>query len=192
MSKTEKHIMIDFETLDTSGLPALLSIGAVVFDPINQKDASEFIDFEKIIDIQSCIDIGGTVSGSTFKWWLTQNQEARNKIAKPETSSIKVDVVFSNLAQFMKTNKVKYVWGHGSTFDCVIAENYFKKLNTKVPWQYYNTRDTRTIFGLTGITRTEITIKHSALEDARGQAIDVIRCYQGFKNLMKQVEEINK
>lgn len=185
-TKSENHIMIDFETLDTSNMPALLSIGATIFNPYTQKGMDEFIDFERLIDLQSCIDIGGMISASTIKWWMMQSNEARMKIAKPDTKPIAAFDVFTALGNFMKDNKVKKVWGHGSTFDCIIAENYFNKLGIKVPWQYWNTRDTRTIFDLTGITRTPVTVKHNALEDARGQAIDVIRCYAGFKNLIEQ------
>ncbi|MEO5349575.1 MAG: 3'-5' exoribonuclease [Magnetococcus sp. YQC-3] len=180
-----EHLMIDFETLSTDNMPALLSIGAVAFDVY---ELHTFKEFYRNIDIQSSIDLGGTVSASTFLWWLNQNHEARQKIVKQENPT-NIKLVFEELSEFYKDNKVKYVWGHGATFDVNIAENYFNKLRIKVPWQYYNARDTRTLFDLTKITRTKFEgTKHNALDDAKMQATDVVRCYVGFKNLMDRLK----
>jgi hypothetical protein len=188
-NENENHLMIDFETLDVGSMPVLLSVGAVVFNPYKEQP---FIDFERSIDIQSCIDLGGTISGSTIKWWMGQSAEARNKITNPTTVQGTAKEVFVSIAAFCKEHKVKKVWGQGANFDPVICDNYYKALGIKSPWLYYNVRDTRTLFDLTGITRTPIAIKHSALEDARGQAIDVMRCCMGFKNLVERMKDVEK
>jgi hypothetical protein len=180
-------LMLDFETLDVGSMPALISVGAVAFDPYVNDD---FIDFERTIDAETCIKVGGSVSFSTIKWWMMQNQEARKKIYKPDTPALSIEKVLLDIRDFIKDNKIKKVWGHGANFDPVLLDNYYKALDIKVPFMYYNVRDTRTIFDLTGIKRTEITVKHNALEDARGQAIDVQRCCIGFKNLMQEVERL--
>ena len=184
-NENENHLMIDFETLDISSMPVLLSVGAVVFNPYKEQP---FIDFERSINIQSCIDLGGTISGDTIKWWMSQSAEARNKITSPTNQQSAKDV-FIAISAFCKEHKVKKVWGQGANFDPVICDNYYKAIGVKSPWMYYNVRDTRTLFDLTGITRTPIAIKHSALEDARGQAIDVMRCCIGFKNLIERMKE---
>ncbi len=178
--------MLDFETLSTDNMPALLSIGAVAFDVYS---VNNFKEFYRNINIQSSIDLGGTVSASTFLWWLNQSNDARQTIIKQE-NPINIKTVFEELNEFCKENKIKYVWSHGATFDIIIAENYFNKLGIKVPWMYYNAKDTRTLFDLTKITRTKFEgIKHNALDDAKMQAIDVCRCYIGFKNLMDKLKE---
>jgi len=187
-NENENHVMVDFETLDVGSMPVLLSVGAVVFNPYKEQP---FIDFERSIDIQSCIDVGGTISGDTIKWWMRQSQAARDKISSPVNVQT-VKEMFIGLSAFCKENKVKKVWGQGANFDPVICDNYYKVLKIKSPWMYYNVRDTRTLFDLTGIERTPIAIKHSALEDARGQAIDVMRCCMGFKHLVKEMKDYSK
>jgi hypothetical protein len=179
--------MIDFETLDTSNFPALLSIGAVAFDLYAP---NEFIEFHKKIKTQTSIDLGGSVSFDTFAWWLRQSKDARDYITN-QKDAVAIDLVFQDLELFIKSNKIKYVWSHGSSFDVTIAENYFEKLKIDVPWKYWNIRDTRTIFDLTKIKRTEFQgTKHNALDDAKMQAVDVQRCYCGFKSLMDKLNSL--
>ncbi|MBC8427361.1 MAG: 3'-5' exoribonuclease [Proteobacteria bacterium] len=178
------HLMIDTETLDVGSFPVLLSIGAVVFNPY---EPNKFIDFERIIDPDSCIKLGATISFSTIRWWFQQNKEARDKIAYAK-NTVSIDNVLNDLTKFIKDNKVKKVWSHGANFDAVLIDNYYKALNMETPYIYYNVRDTRTIFDLTQVSksRTEPKVKHNALEDARAQANDVCRCYIGFQQLMEK------
>ena len=78
MAKTD--IMIDLETLATSSDAAILTIGAVKFDPLDYN--VEFDDSDKFyvkVDLDSCNDINLTVSEDTINWWATQSEEAREE-----------------------------------------------------------------------------------------------------------------
>lgn len=59
------NVMLDLETMDTKPTAAITEIGAVRFD--NEKILSRF---RIKVDLQSCIDLGLTVSGSTIMWCL--------------------------------------------------------------------------------------------------------------------------
>ena len=188
MESKRNHLMLDFETLSANNnIPALLSVGAVIFDP---HVPSDFLEFYREIDVQSSVDLGGEISIDTVRWWCNQSFEAKQIITKPK-EPIKIEIVFQELYDFCKNNKIKYVWSQGLNFDIIIAENYFKKLNIKPPWLYYNAYDTRTLYNFTGITKTKFDgVKHNALDDARMQTIDICRCFIGFRNLMEKIKSI--
>jgi hypothetical protein len=62
--------MIDLETLATSTDAAILTIGAVKFDPFG-KDIQEpqMESFYVRVDLDSCHDIGLKVNDDTIAWW---------------------------------------------------------------------------------------------------------------------------
>jgi DNA polymerase III epsilon subunit-like protein len=62
----DRHVMVDLETLDTQISAAIVSIGAVVFDPRGE-DYQE--TFSLTIDEKSNRWHGRTVSDATLEWW---------------------------------------------------------------------------------------------------------------------------
>ena len=138
-----KEIMLDIETLNNTQSSVIVSIGAVVFD--FEKEGTEQ-EFYQRIDIDSCLDVGLTVSGGTIQWWLKQNEEARFAIGK-DAAPIKLALI--NFCQFLNSVNVdntKYnIWGNPASFDIGIVSNAFDKCQIKIPWHYRNERDLRTL-----------------------------------------------
>lgn len=164
-------IMIDLETLATTPDAAILSIGAVKFDPFGQdlKDP-EMESFYLRIDIDSCDRIGLTTSQSTLDWWAQQSKEAQEEAFGTEN---RVDIVDAMNQLYKFCWGAKRVWSHGSSFDIVIMEHVFRTIGKSVPWSFWQVRDTRTLFDI-GINpeRPEV-LAHHALHDAYNQAIGV-------------------
>lgn len=169
MPKT--HCMIDLETLATSSDAAILTIGAVKFDPFGFD--VDFLDSDKFyvkVDLDSCNELNLTVSDDTINWWSTQSKEAQDE-AFSQTGRIDIFDAFQNLYKFCWGST--HVWSNGAAFDIVICETVFRRINKKIPWDFWQVRDVRTIFDL-GIDpmRPKVTA-HNALEDALAQAISV-------------------
>lgn len=161
-------VMIDLETLATSPDAAILTIGAVKFDPF--KVSVEFDDKDKFyvkVDLDSCNELNLTVSDDTINWWATQSEEAREE-AFSQTGRIHVEDAFADLYKFCWG--ASRVWSNGAAFDIVICETVFKRIHKKIPWDFWQVRDVRTIFDL-GINpeRPKVTA-HNALADAEAQA----------------------
>ena len=72
------HVMVDLETFGNEYNAVICSIGAVEFDIETGQTGREF--FRKV-DIQSGLDKGLSVNGSTIEWWLMQSQSAREAVA---------------------------------------------------------------------------------------------------------------
>lgn len=74
------NVMVDIETLDNKPTSAIVSIGAVMFGP-NGYD--EYNTFYMVVDAQSCIDAGLTLSADTISWWMKQSDQARAVFQQP-------------------------------------------------------------------------------------------------------------
>jgi exodeoxyribonuclease VIII len=72
-------------------------------------------------------------------------------------------------------------WSHGATFDLVIIENLYRQLGKNLPWQYWQLRDTRTLFDLGFDPDMPQGSKHDALQDAIRQAVGVQNIYTKMK-----------
>lgn len=164
-------IMIDLETLDVRPTATVLTIGAIKFDPfgddVNTKSAEKF--YVKV-DIDSCDKLGLTTSDDTLKWWAQQSQEAQNEAFSTE-GRIPIHEAMNQLYKFCWG--AKRFWSHGAGFDIIICEHIFAKLNKLCPWNFWQVRDTRTLFDLGIDPKRPPVLAHHALEDAWNQAVGV-------------------
>jgi DNA polymerase III epsilon subunit-like protein len=164
-------IMIDLETLATSPDAAVLTIGAVKFDP-NGLDLKEpkMDSFYVKVDVDSCHQLGLVTSDDTLAWWAQQGPDAQAE-AFGEEGRIPIQDAMNQLYKFCWG--AKRVWSHGAGFDVVICETIFRRMNKAVPWNFWQVRDTRTLYDLgLEFDRPEV-LKHHALHDAYSQAVGV-------------------
>lgn len=134
------HLMLDLETLGNKSNSAILSIGAVEFDLETGETGREFY---QRIDLQSCIDKGLIINGSTFYWWITQNEKARQEVAKGGENLIDVLLSFK---QFTLALGDFQIWGNGVRFDVGILEDAYVACGIQeMPWNFRNERDVRTL-----------------------------------------------
>ena len=73
-----KHLMIDIETLATTPDAAILTIGAVKFDPYGDdrdKATRRAETFYKRIDLDSNVELGRTINEDTLRWWCDQSED---------------------------------------------------------------------------------------------------------------------
>ena len=166
MPKTD--VMIDLETLATSTDAAILTIGAVKFDPFDYN--VEFDEKDKFyvkVDLDSCNELNLTVSEDTINWWSTQSKEAQEE-AFSQTGRIDVYDAFQDLYKFCWG--AQRVWSNGAAFDIVICETVFNRIHKKTPWDFWQVRDVRTIFDLGINPERPAVTAHNALADAEAQA----------------------
>ena len=169
-------IMIDMETLDVLPTATILTIGAVKFDPFGDEISEPAMDkFYVKVDIDSCDKIGCTVSSSTLEWWGNQSKAAQEEAFDPNG---RIDIVDAMNQLYKFCWGAKRVWSHGAGFDVIICENLFRKIGKAIPWQFWEVRDTRTLFDLGINPNRPPVLKHHALEDAWNQAVGVQNVYK--------------
>jgi len=164
-------LMIDLETLDVTPTASILTIGAVRFDPfgddVNEPTSDKF--YVKV-DLDSCDRLGLTVSEATLEWWSSQSKEAQEEAFSPEG---RIDIVDAMNQLYKFAWGSKRVWCHGAGFDVPICEHIYRKIQKSIPWQFWEVRDTRTIFDIGINPNRPPVLKHHALEDAWNQAVGV-------------------
>lgn len=178
------HLMLDIETLGVSADAPLISIGAVFFDPLTGKQGAEFY---KTINIVSALN-NGEIDPLTLQWWMMQSDEARSVFSDP--ASINLENALLEFADFIKANGSEdlSVWGNGSSFDNAILSGIYRKKSLRLPWDFRNDRDVRTIVALAKDLRNfdargSISISdyaHHALHDARYQAAYVSAAFKAI------------
>lgn len=172
-------VMIDLETLDVKPECVILTIGAVRFDPLGSGVIEE-LSIRPSVDEQC--QLGRSVSESTIEWWAGQNPEAKEE-AFSETGRIPFRQAIQELQKFCWNQK--QVWSHGSCFDVVIVENAMRQLEIPLPWNFWEVRDTRTLFEITNVRTGDDgkSTSHRAVDDAARQALAVQRAYARIKKL---------
>lgn len=171
------HCMIDIETLGTKADSAVLTIGALKFDPFNLVDPTNGIHLYLEVDEQT--NAGRSVSEDTLKWWGEQDDAVRADVFREEGRST-VKSALDELAEFVKDTDG--VWAQGPTFDMVILENLYNGFGRKAPWRFNKVRDSRTIFAVFGDPRGKFDLAHNALVDCYHQAKGVQLCLAKLKD----------
>lgn len=173
-----QDVMIDVETLDTRPSAVLLSIAAVRFDIANPR-AFDSNTFHVHIDIDSCFELGRTMSGSTFLWWLDQDYDARQRMTQAER--IPLRTALQELSAFI--NEKDRVWGNGAGFDNVILADAYRSVNMEVPWRFWGDMCYRTVKNLyRDVPKPKFeNVRHDALADALHQAVHLQMIYQRMR-----------
>lgn len=184
-----RHFVIDIETLACCANPVITSIGvsSFILGPLAAREEIE--EFYTDVDIQSCLDLGMKVDGSTISWWMKQDKKAQAPMAfAPGTSiSMALGNLRSHISRVTEAHAKPYlVWGH-ATFDPPHLESAYRcaGIESLIPWKYNQPRDLRTLMPL--VNRDEVRsiefegVKHHALDDARHEAKELARALDYLK-----------
>jgi len=165
---SKKEIMIDIETLSTKPNAIILSIACIEFNRNEEKQLLENSKyFYERIDCSNYKNLL-SIDDDTLAWWNKQPEDIKNEaLYKQPRTPLKT--ALENLVKkwFDDENKQKIIWSHSPSFDCIILKNAFNICDLKIPWSFWNERDTRTLFDITN-TKMEKN-NHHALYDTLNQ-----------------------
>lgn len=199
--------MIDWETLGTGLNSVPVSFGAVLFDPYARDiTLNNQTCFSRNVEVQSCLDLGMTVDGSTFYWWLRQSEDARRAVSpqylyevqpewnktenKPrkgeqpfgEFRPIPIKTMLTQFALWYKANTDQWhscLWSHGATFDIAMLAELYRKAQIPQPWKFHLANDTRTVFRMADMKLPNVDTReggHNSLRDSIAQAEHLQSC----------------
>ena len=166
------HAMIDLETLDVRPSASVLTVGGIKFNP--NTDAEPHSEFYYKLDLDSQ---ERTVNNSTIEWWGQQDPKIQEEAFGTEGRE-HVDVFLDSLPKWMVG--VDVLWGHGYGFDITIIEDMLRQRGKPIPWQFWQVRDSRTLFSMakTDPRKAMQSDLHNALADAYFQAKGVQMVYK--------------
>lgn len=166
-----RHCMIDLETMAVSPNAVVLSLGAVHFDPC-EKGYSKSLYLK--IDLDDQDRLGREIDPNTLDWWARQDPMIMEEAFSQE-DRISLEQALDQFHKFAWGCDA--FWSHGATFDIVILENIYQQLKKPLPWNYWQIRDTRTLFDIGIDPNMPKENKHDALQDAIRQAAGVQNVY---------------
>ena len=186
--KPSIQVMLDLETFGVKEYSAIISIGAVVFDPTKQGEDAIAHEYHVTIDPETAQAKGLRLDASTVLWWMQPNQRAALDDWR-NTIHFSLDVALDGFSQFLLESLREItteghadfdpaeqvtIWGNGPQFDCMLLRQAFEMCQRDVPWKHYNEKCFRTMKNLPGaksLTPPIDGVKHNALVDARHQAL---------------------
>ena len=163
-------VMFDLETLDIKPSAVILSLGAIKFDPRQKGVDLGAPRLSLRIDIDEQSALGRTINDDTIAWWGTQSKEAQDA-AFSEEGRVSLTEAVDQFHKFVWNSD--RVWSQGN-FDIVIMEHLYTSLNKPYTWQYWQVRDSRTLFDFVD-GELDRSKHHDAVEDAIAQAEGVQR-----------------
>lgn len=173
-----KHVSIDLEVLGNTTTGLVVAIGAVEFNP-----ATGWLGktFHENINIQSAIDCGGTITGSTLSWWLGQSDEARASLKTPEP--LMFSYVLGKFAHWLKDLEFgeepnsTIVWGNGIRSDNTWLASAYERVGLECPFKFWQDGDIRSLVLLDRAMGHDAKrdtpfegVQHNPLHDAIHQA----------------------
>jgi hypothetical protein len=175
-------VMLDIETLSTRPEAVVLTLGAVKFDPWADEVNTETGLYIRI-DVDEQLTLNRHVQQDTVDWWGRQPEDVREE-ALGEQERTSLDASMDQLNKFLVGSN--NIWCQGPAFDIVILENLYRQLNRPAPWQFWQIRDSRTLFGVHGDPRNKNAVgAHNALIDCYYQAMAVQQVYK-IANVLKR------
>jgi len=161
-------VMLDLETMGRKSDSALVSIGAVEFNLLTGETGREFY---KVIDLQSCLDVGLKVEASTIYFWLQQSQAARDAICKDK--KLPLATVLHMFEKWMDELPTEVnLWGNGARFDIGKLEDAYRACNMENPWYFRSERDVRTLVAFAPQIKERMPfdgIEHNPIDDCKHQ-----------------------
>lgn len=184
-------LVMDIETLGTHPGCVILEIGADIWEG-GTKPAETF---HAGLDYQASLRAGFTVEPGTWKWWQDDPNRRLNlnSLLKPPLfdsndcprTDYFTDIKDGLLAfhDFVKGHDpLMNIWCKGPSFDAVILEAAYDRLNLPIPWAYWNLRDVRTAIELAGADPhvceygRDSRMLHTANADARAEGQFLVSC----------------
>ena len=184
-------MMIDIETLGTGKDAAVISMGAVMFNPYTGAVQPREDAFYGVLDIND--PLIGVMDPSTVAWWLTQSEAARMAIARPENPASAKDFAeeFINWTKIQRRDygDVEALWSNGPLFDERIMRRFFERVGRKFPVHFRRSACCRTRARFarelgydTRANHEFVGVEHNALDDAISQCAWISDATQWLAN----------
>jgi hypothetical protein len=170
--------MIDLETLGVEPNSVVMTLGAIKFNPFSDEEPHSPLYLRG--DVQEQSDkLGRSIDENTLAWWSKQSQQIQDE-AFGDHDRVTTDDLTKQLNKWCVG--LDYIWCQGPTFDFVILQDLYKNIGKPVPWNYWQIRDSRTLFAMMPQDpRKQIQEQlHNALADCYYQAKCVQQSYKHF------------
>lgn len=169
--------MIDLETLGVEPDCVIMTLGAIKFDPFTDAEPHSGLYLRCDVDEQTAM--GRTIDDNTLAWWAKQDDAIKEE-AFGDHDRVSMDELTRSINKFCVGLDV--LWCQGPLFDYAILQNLYKQVGKPCPWNYWQIRDSRTLFAMMPSDPRKAIQEslHNALADCYYQAKCVQQSYKHF------------
>lgn len=173
---TTEDIMVDLETLGRRPGCAILSIGAVFFNPIRPSLLPTQVFYCVVRNDGHQEVLGLHQDPETVDWWEKQSPEARKVLAAAgrKSGNKQLPGALRDFNKFVASGGPRVrVWGNGADFDNAILSVAMACAGMKPSWEFWNNRCYSTLKSMAarGVNLpARQGVHHNALDDALHQA----------------------
>jgi hypothetical protein len=173
------EVMMDLETLSIRPHAVILVICAIKFnrcetwpEKITDDELKKHDSFYIRIKIDTCVNVGLHIDPQTQKWWSQQEKDVKYE-ALENPDRVTLTQALRKFKEWFGTNHRTKIWGNGSSFDCGILGEAYKRCGMEIPWKFWLERDLRTIMDLGDVRACDLPQyqKHNAIFDCYRQII---------------------
>lgn len=165
-------IILDIETLDTSPTSIITEIGLIAFDRSTLLETACFACQPSLFEQLAA---KRTASAETIRFHAA-NETLPNAIPDHDPAS-----VLHSLCNFIKSHNPRRVWIQGPDFDRPILQDFCTQFGFQFPWDFWLTRDTRTLWDLAFPGVKHPKRAHHAVEDCRHTLLDMQSALSALK-----------
>ena len=159
-----ESIIIDIETLSTRTDSLVIEIGAIAF---NRDTLSETASMLLTPSFFEQLAAGRHVCPQTIAFH-------RKKKTLPTTlGDMPLRESIFHLRKFIQHHQPQHVWIQGPDFDRPIIESLCQHVGEPLPWEYFRTRDTRTVWDVAFPGIKHDSRPHHAVPDCRATLKDL-------------------
>lgn len=180
--KTNQHIMLDIEALGQNPGGVVTSIGLVQFVPLTGQLGAE----TKInIGVQSSLNAGMDVTGSTIEWWFDQSKEAQKAMLESPIPLADMPGAINEFTNSVGKHGEIWWWANGGNFDFVNLAAAIRAAGKDwMPWRWNRLIDYASLRRFSGYRPPkewfeEDTLNHDAVSD----------CYRQIKGVQQFLTE---
>lgn len=158
------HIMLDIEALGLHPGAAITEIGAIAFSLETGKTGEVFHRY-------LTLDNTGYIDPETVEWHL------KGGTWPPHKSTFRTspeDALKAFIAWLDELGTPETFWSWGSTYDFPLLDSALDRMGIPRPWRYWQTACARTVWRAAFQDKKHDPRPHSALEDARSAAKDLV------------------
>lgn len=158
------HVMLDLETMALAPNAAIVAIGAVQMDEQGRELSSYYCS----VSLESSVMAGLTMDPGTVMWWMSQADNARQRLTE---NSKHLNVALQGFANWIPKDLVGF-WGNGAAADNVWLAEAYRATGLCRPWNHKQDRCYRTFRAMHRDVGDlpENEAAHDALADAQWQA----------------------
>jgi hypothetical protein len=170
MSSTS--LVLDIETLSRQPDAVVISIGVLAF---HRNSFEPFDEIEILPGIYDQIAAGRHICPQTIAF------HKRHNTLPPFSGTTTPEQAVAQLTEFIASHHPQHVWIQGPDFDRPILQNLCAQVQRELPWEYWRTRDARTVWDLAFPGVKHESRPHRALDDCRATLNDLNRALTQLK-----------